>query len=243
MQTEDLPGVITYTAAISACAKDVQWQQAIGALSMQTADLKPVVFTYTATTSACAQNGQWLQALGLLAMQTSDLLPVVITYAAAISACAMDAQRPLLLGLLARQKADLMPVGITYTVAISARAKDEKWQQAIGLLAMQSADLMPSRHHLHCCQPHKHLNLRAERYKDELVPQVPAEGCAVVTGTWPFLTEMQESSQAWKLRKSLQRSNKEACSQTLSYKVPLSVPIQRVTKPRRLWKLSHGCPM
>jgi hypothetical protein len=85
-----MPVDITYTAAISACAKDEQWQQAHGLPAMRTADLMPVVITCAAAISTCAKDVQWQQAVGLLAMQTGKLMPVVITLTAAISADTID---------------------------------------------------------------------------------------------------------------------------------------------------------
>ena len=59
-----VPNVITYFAAISACEKGGEWQQALGLLAVtQTADLVPNIITYNAAISACAKGQQWQQAL------------------------------------------------------------------------------------------------------------------------------------------------------------------------------------
>ena len=58
------PDVITYDAAISACAKGEQWQQAFGLLEVvQQAAALPTVFSYNSAISACEKVQQWQQAL------------------------------------------------------------------------------------------------------------------------------------------------------------------------------------
>jgi pentatricopeptide repeat protein len=83
MQQSDLvPDVIPYRAAISACEKGEQWQQAFGLLAvMQQSVLVPGVIAYNAAISACEKSEQWQQALGVLAvMLQSGLIPNVIEH-------------------------------------------------------------------------------------------------------------------------------------------------------------------
>ena len=54
-----LPDVITYSAAISACEKGVQWQRALGLLEMMLrAELVPDTFSYGAVFTACEKGMQ-----------------------------------------------------------------------------------------------------------------------------------------------------------------------------------------
>ena len=77
------------SAAISACEKGQQWQQALSLLAVmhQTFAL-PEVTSYSAVISACEKGQRWQQALCLLAlMHYTAILPNVISLSAAISAC------------------------------------------------------------------------------------------------------------------------------------------------------------
>ena len=77
--------MITYNAAISACEKGQQPQQALQFLNqMQHRGLLPNVITYNATISACEKGQQPQQALQLLIqMQHRGLLPVATAAALA----------------------------------------------------------------------------------------------------------------------------------------------------------------
>ncbi|CAK9101579.1 unnamed protein product [Durusdinium trenchii] len=73
------PTVISYSAAISACEKGGQWQQALE--------------FYNAAISACEKCGQWQHALKLFeAMPKAKVQPDVISYSAAIGACEKGGQ-------------------------------------------------------------------------------------------------------------------------------------------------------
>ena len=59
-----LPDVITYNAAISACEKSEQWQQALGVLAeKRKISMLLDVITYSSAISACAKGEQWQQDL------------------------------------------------------------------------------------------------------------------------------------------------------------------------------------
>ncbi|CAE8614882.1 unnamed protein product, partial [Polarella glacialis] len=79
--------VYHFSAAISACEKGGQWQQALNLLSlMPEASVAPNEITYNATMSACEKGGQWQLALSLLSlMPEARVVPDKITYSAAIS--------------------------------------------------------------------------------------------------------------------------------------------------------------
>ncbi|CAK9051381.1 unnamed protein product [Durusdinium trenchii] len=66
-----------YSAAISACGKGQQWQQAIFLIArLQDQQLEADVVAYSATMSGCAKAGQWQQALLCLdALRGQQLLP------------------------------------------------------------------------------------------------------------------------------------------------------------------------
>ena len=55
-QTAILPNVISLSAAISACEKGQQWQQALGLLALvQQTCILPGVISYSAVISACVK--------------------------------------------------------------------------------------------------------------------------------------------------------------------------------------------
>ena len=66
LQTAVLPNVISCSAAVSACEKGQQWQQALGDLAvMQQAAVLPNVISYAAAISACVRGQQRQQASDL----------------------------------------------------------------------------------------------------------------------------------------------------------------------------------
>ena len=74
-----------YNAAISACEKGEQWQQALDLFVVeQSVELLPDVITCN-TSIACEKRERWQQALGLLG--SPDAFPNSVTHSAAISAC------------------------------------------------------------------------------------------------------------------------------------------------------------
>ena len=81
----------SYSAVISACGKDQQWQQALGLLAvMRQTCILPGAISYSAVISACEKDQHWQQALGLQElMQQTRVLPGVISCTALISACEM----------------------------------------------------------------------------------------------------------------------------------------------------------
>jgi pentatricopeptide repeat domain-containing protein 1 len=71
-----VPDAVIYNAAVSACEKGAQGQQAFRLLAvMQPSGLVPDVIIYNAAVNACEKGAQWQQV-----MQLSGLVPGVITY-------------------------------------------------------------------------------------------------------------------------------------------------------------------
>ncbi|CAL1152244.1 unnamed protein product [Cladocopium goreaui] len=83
------PDIIVYNAAISACEKGGQWQQALNLFrAMPKAKAIPDSISYNAAISACEKGSQWQQALNLFeAVLRAKGTPTVISHNAAISAC------------------------------------------------------------------------------------------------------------------------------------------------------------
>ncbi|KAL3934966.1 MAG: hypothetical protein SGARI_003163 [Bacillariaceae sp.] len=80
------PGVISYSAAISACAKAGKHKLAMELLrEMEGKHVKPNVFSYSAAISACEKAGKHELAIELLReMETNDIQPDVISYSAVL---------------------------------------------------------------------------------------------------------------------------------------------------------------
>eukprot|EP00438_Fugacium_kawagutii_P010387 Skav220387 [mRNA] locus=scaffold639:162903:163631:- [translate_table: standard] len=115
--------VISYNAAISACEKGGQWQQALTLFeAMPKAMISPNVVSFSAAISACQKGGQWQQALTLFeAIPKTSIPPTVICYNAAISACQKGGQWQLALTLfdampVARLQADI----VTYSAVLDS---------------------------------------------------------------------------------------------------------------------------
>ena len=81
------PNVISYNAAVSACEKGGQWQEAMTLFeAMPKAQIQPNVISYNAGISACEKGGQWQEALALFeAMPKAQIQQDVISYSAAVT--------------------------------------------------------------------------------------------------------------------------------------------------------------
>ena len=84
-------------AAISACEKGDQWQEALGLLvGMQKAELVPDAISYKAAIGAFEKGEQWQHALGPEAFtQKPDWVPNAISNNAAIGFSRSDPRDPL----------------------------------------------------------------------------------------------------------------------------------------------------
>ena len=71
--------VVTFNAAIHACAGAKEWERAVALLvAMPSADVKPDKLSFNSCISACAKAGQWERAVSLLvAMRSAGLQPDV----------------------------------------------------------------------------------------------------------------------------------------------------------------------
>ena len=69
------PNEISYSAAISACEKGKQWEEALRLLQQMTCRaLTPNEISYSAAISACEKSKQWEEALRLLQQMTCRVL-------------------------------------------------------------------------------------------------------------------------------------------------------------------------
>lgn len=142
-----VPNVISYTAAISACAACAEWQHALSIFGDMRRDrVQPNTITFTAAISACKHS---VRALDLLEeMKQYGFSPNVITYSAAMSACERDNQWELALKILAEMKTvRVEPNVVTYSIAISACQKRATflWPQVLDFLdEMSASNLIPN---------------------------------------------------------------------------------------------------
>ena len=83
-----MPNVISCSAAISACEKGGEWEQALSLLSsMPGVQVMPIVISCNAAISACEKGDEWKQALSLLsAMDKKHIAPDKSSYRGGSSA-------------------------------------------------------------------------------------------------------------------------------------------------------------
>lgn len=85
------PGLVSYGAAITACATCKQGDAAVDLLrEMPIVGITPDSMTYTSAISACGRSGQWERAVGLfreISMLRVGFRPDAVSYSAVITAC------------------------------------------------------------------------------------------------------------------------------------------------------------
>ncbi|CAK0891072.1 unnamed protein product [Prorocentrum cordatum] len=114
---------VSFNAAISACEKCGQWQQALLLfVDLRLAKLTPDVITYSAGASACEKGGQWRRALSFLKESCEGQLEAdVFLYSAGISACGKCGEWQRALALFNELLfIKLEPDANSYTAGISA---------------------------------------------------------------------------------------------------------------------------
>ncbi|CAJ1368587.1 unnamed protein product, partial [Effrenium voratum] len=89
-----VPDVICFSAAISSCESERQWQRAVGLfLAMADAAVLPDAVSCNSAVSACAKGHQWHTALLLRAkMRELPVSPTVVTCNAVLEACRRGGQ-------------------------------------------------------------------------------------------------------------------------------------------------------
>lgn len=141
------PDVISFNAAIAACARAGEWKPALSLLGqMRAAGAPPNVISFNAAITACERGRRSEEALTLLAdMPAAGAPPDVISFSAAISACAKGGQWKKALSLLdAMRLANVPPNAISFNAAITACEKGGCGQRALALLAeMAEAGFVP----------------------------------------------------------------------------------------------------
>ncbi|CAJ1370904.1 unnamed protein product, partial [Effrenium voratum] len=156
------PDVVSFSAAISACEKGLQWQQALHFLQVQEEAGGMDLVSCNAAISACRK--VWQQALNLLAeMPLKKLQADVVSFSAAISSCRWELALHLLLGmpeaqvqpnvvsfnaalantpgqhtaellaLMARRQ--VRPSGLSFGAAMGACERSSHWRHALDLLS------------------------------------------------------------------------------------------------------------
>ncbi|CAK0813728.1 unnamed protein product [Prorocentrum cordatum] len=128
---------VGYNAAISACGRGRQWQQALSLLGhFGEARVEADVVSYGAAISACEKCGRWQQALLLLGeLWRAALDRSTICHSAAVSACARSGEwQQALLLLGGAWRGGLQLDVVSYNAAVSACARGGRWQQAQQLL-------------------------------------------------------------------------------------------------------------
>ena len=129
--------VVSYGAAISACAGSAKWELALHLLELLgEQQLKPTITTCNAAMTACEKAGQWCCALHFLGdLQGWRLREDDVSYGAVISACAAGSEWEVAQALLGTMQSRRIRASIiTRNAAISACEKAGAWQQAFRLL-------------------------------------------------------------------------------------------------------------
>ncbi|CAJ1400074.1 unnamed protein product [Effrenium voratum] len=134
---------ICCNAAISACDRAGQWQQALTLLYRSLlCFVKTVLFCYNSAISACARAAEWQLSVILLAeLGELQLKPTEMNYNSAINACEKGGEWELALALLHEMPLQRLPLSAwSFSTAISACEYASLWQPALAFLnRMRSA--------------------------------------------------------------------------------------------------------
>ncbi|CAJ1409479.1 unnamed protein product [Effrenium voratum] len=146
---DGLRDVVSYGAALGACAQAGMWQQALLLLEdMAKAEVTPNDICYNSAIAALSAVGLWQQALLLLRGASRP------GYGAAIAACAQGVQwqRALLL-LAVMEQASFEPNLLACSSGIAACAQGGEWQLALAMLqSLTRADLVAYSSALSACE-------------------------------------------------------------------------------------------
>ncbi|CAJ1349354.1 unnamed protein product, partial [Effrenium voratum] len=131
------PDIVNFNAAISACEKGQQWEQALtlldaaGGLRVQAETI-----TFSGAISACEKCRQWERALAMLGqLKRSRLTADTIIYSAAISACEKSGRWQQAVLVLQQMLEERVPTDmVLYSAVMSACEKGRRWAEALYLL-------------------------------------------------------------------------------------------------------------
>ena len=142
------PTVLTFNAALSACAKTGAWEEALALLEeMRARRLSPELVSFNAAISACARAGRWGQALKLLStMRKVGKPPDRVSFNGALVAAREGGQGRTALQLLTQMRdRGLAPDGASYGAALSACRRSADGKSAALLVdTMVAEGLAPS---------------------------------------------------------------------------------------------------
>ena len=142
------PDVVTYGAAIAACATGGRWKEAcelLARMEVPGSEVAPDIQCYNSCITALGRGDRCADALQMLGRLESHprLQPTTVSYNAAISACEraghwQDAVR--LLDSMIHPTSAVQPSTVSLNAAISACEKAGEWRQAIRLLESFGGD-------------------------------------------------------------------------------------------------------
>ena len=138
------PGVVAYSAGITALARGHKWQHACGKLAeMAMNRLQPNVTTYSALVTALELGQQWQKALLAFEAMSSFLEPDETSLNASIKAAAKGFQwRAILQFIQHFDERAMQPDARTFVSSIAGLARGGQWQSALQCLerCLQEAD-------------------------------------------------------------------------------------------------------
>jgi len=142
------PTLVSFNAALSACAKLGDWQRAQSLLDeIRSRQMSPDTVSFNAAISACARAGRPRQALKLLTtMRRVGCAPNLITFNGALVAARAVGQSEIALQLLTQMRdREIAPNVASYGAAVSACRRSGDGESAASLVdAMVAEEMVPS---------------------------------------------------------------------------------------------------
>ena len=196
------PSVVTFNAAMNACGKGFEWQQALVLLQdLRAEELQADVITFNSLISACAKSSEWQLAACFFSEAAKEVVPSIITYNSVLDACKQAGLWQLALSLL-EASMHLTATVVTFSTALSAC--QSQWPTALRVLRRCLASTRCSTFVFNAAMAlsPECLALKADLGARGLKPDLITHHALLASATWPEAETLLTEARALQLEPS-----------------------------------------